>query len=131
MTNPGITRIHCPLLAFFGTNGDVGGEKDLELLKVSTKRQQSGPSSVNTALIKGANHMYAGQEDQVAQVIARWEDGSSREEQSVKTQTGNRLNWRNIPISLIYGAGTRFAGAITTEDAPALAVLEGRAAIGP
>ena len=74
VTNPGITRIHCPLLAFFGTNGDVGGEKDLELLKVSTKRQQSGPSSVNTALIKGANHMYAGQEDQVAQVIARWAD---------------------------------------------------------
>lgn len=74
VTNPGITRIHCPLLAFFGANGDVGGEKDLELLKVSTKRQQGGPSSVKTALIEGANHMYAGQEDQVAQVIANWAD---------------------------------------------------------
>lgn len=64
--NPGITRIHCPLLAFFGTNGDAGGEKDLELLSVSIKRQQTGPSGVKTALIGGANHMYAGHEDQVA-----------------------------------------------------------------
>jgi pimeloyl-ACP methyl ester carboxylesterase len=70
--NPGITRVHCPLLAFFGTNGDVGDEKDLELLKASIKRQRSGPGSVTTALIEGANHMYAGQEDHVAQVIANW-----------------------------------------------------------
>ena len=77
-----MTRIHRPLLAFFGTNGDVGGEKDLELLKVSTKRQQSGPSSVNTALIKGANHMYAGQEDQVAQVIANMGRRASSREQN-------------------------------------------------
>ncbi len=70
--NPGITRVHCPLLAFFGTNGDVGDAKDLETLKVSIKRQKSGPRSVTTALIEGANHMYAGQEDHVAQVIANW-----------------------------------------------------------
>jgi pimeloyl-ACP methyl ester carboxylesterase len=72
--NPGVTRVHCPLLALFGTNGDVGGEKDLELLKGSIKRQLSGPSSVKTALIEGAAHMYAGEEDQVAQVIAKWAD---------------------------------------------------------
>jgi hypothetical protein len=70
--NPGITRVHCPLLAFFGTNGDVGDEKDLELLKVSIKRQRNGPGRVTTALIEGANHMYTGQEDHVAQVIANW-----------------------------------------------------------
>ncbi len=70
--NPGVTRIHCPLLAFFGTNGDVGGEEELELLKSSIKRQQSGPSSVNTVMIHGADHMYAGQQDQVADVIASW-----------------------------------------------------------
>jgi len=70
--HPGITRVHCPLLAFFGTNGDVGDEKDLEWLKDSMKRQRGGPGSVTTALIEGANHMYTGQEDRVAQVIADW-----------------------------------------------------------
>src|SRR2546425_2764275 len=34
-TNPPVTRIRCPLLAFFGTHGDVGTEADLELLKSS------------------------------------------------------------------------------------------------
>jgi len=72
--NPGVTRIHCPLLAFFGTNGDVGNEEDLELLKSSIKRQRAGPSRVNTVMIQGADHMYAGQEDSVAQVIAGWAD---------------------------------------------------------
>jgi pimeloyl-ACP methyl ester carboxylesterase len=71
--NPGITRIHCPLLAFFGTN-DVGNEQDLELLKSSIKRLQTGPSRVNTVLIHGADHMYVGQEEQVADVIASWAD---------------------------------------------------------
>jgi dienelactone hydrolase len=70
--NPGVTRIHCPLLALFGTNGDVGNEEDLELLKSSIKRQHTGPSLVNTVMIQGADHMYAGQEDRVAQVIASW-----------------------------------------------------------
>lgn len=70
--NPGITRVHCPLLAFFGTDGDVGGEKDLEWLKAAIKHQQSGPDSVTTALIEGASHMYSGQEERVAQVISDW-----------------------------------------------------------
>jgi hypothetical protein len=30
--NPGVARIRCPLLAFFGTRGDVGNEEDLELV---------------------------------------------------------------------------------------------------
>ena len=72
--NPGITRIHCPLLAFFGTRGDVGGESDLELLKSSIKRQSSGPSRVDTVMIQGADHMYASAETQVAQTIANWAD---------------------------------------------------------
>jgi hypothetical protein len=66
--NPGVTRIHCPLLAFFGTNGDVGNEEELELLKSSIKRQHSGPSRVNTVMIQGADHMYAGQEEHVADI---------------------------------------------------------------
>ena len=72
--NPGVTRIRCPLLVFFGANGDVGNDEDLEILKSSIKRQRTGPSRVNTIMIQGADHMYAGQEDRVAQVIAGWAD---------------------------------------------------------
>ncbi len=70
--NPGITRIRCPLLAFFGTEGDVGAEADLELLKSSIHRQPSGPSRVDTVMIKHGDHMYTGEEVQVAQAISEW-----------------------------------------------------------
>lgn len=72
--NPGVTRIRCPLLAFFGTRGDVGTEADLERLKACIKRQTSGPSRVDTVMIKKADHMYSGEEGQVAQTIATWAD---------------------------------------------------------
>jgi pimeloyl-ACP methyl ester carboxylesterase len=72
--NPGITRVRCPLLAFFGTRGDVGTEADLELLKSSIKRQSIGPRRVDTIMIDGADHMYAGEEAQVAETIAKWAD---------------------------------------------------------
>ncbi len=72
--NPRVMRIRCPLLAFFGTRGDVGSEADLELLKSSIKRQSNGPSRVETVMIRGADHMYAGEEAQVAETIAKWAD---------------------------------------------------------
>ncbi len=73
-TNPPIARIRCPLLAFFGTRGDIDGEKGLELLKSCIKRQPSGPSRVDTVMIRGADHMYAQEEGQVAETIAKWAD---------------------------------------------------------
>jgi len=72
--NPGVTRIRCPLLALFGTRGDVGTETDLELLKSCIKRQSSGPARVDTVMIQHADHMYAGEEAQVAETIAKWAD---------------------------------------------------------
>jgi len=73
--NPGVTRIHCPLLAFFGTReGNVGSEADLKLMKSSIQRQPSGPSRVDTFMIQNADHMYTGEETQVAQTIAQWAD---------------------------------------------------------
>jgi pimeloyl-ACP methyl ester carboxylesterase len=72
--NPAVTRIQCPLLAFFGTNGDVGNAAELELLKSSLHRLSSGPSRVNTIMIQNADHMYTGEEAQVAQTIAKWAD---------------------------------------------------------
>jgi pimeloyl-ACP methyl ester carboxylesterase len=69
-----ISRVTCPLLAFFGTNGDVGGQADLEAVRSSTKRLTTGPSRIDTALIERADHMYTGEEEQVARVIAEWVD---------------------------------------------------------
>jgi hypothetical protein len=73
--NPAVTRLRCPLLAFFGTREpDIGTEADLELLKSCIQRQPSGPRSVETVMIRGADHMYAGEEAQVARTIATWAD---------------------------------------------------------
>ena len=72
--DPGVARIHCPLLAFFGSRDDVGGEKELELLKSSIRRQSSGPARVDTAMIKGTDHMYQGEAVQVAETIVKWSD---------------------------------------------------------
>jgi pimeloyl-ACP methyl ester carboxylesterase len=72
--NAGITHVRCPLLAFFGTQGDVGSQADLDKLKSTIQRQPSGPSLVTTATIQGGDHMYTGQEAQVAQLIAKWAD---------------------------------------------------------
>jgi pimeloyl-ACP methyl ester carboxylesterase len=71
-SNAGVTRIHCPLLITLGTNADVGTAEDLEKIKFAIKRLSAGPSRVDTALIQGADHMYDGQEDHLAQVIADW-----------------------------------------------------------
>jgi len=72
--NPAVTGIRCPLLAFFGTKGDVGTAKDLDLLKSCIQRQSSGPSRVDTVMIQNADHMDHGEEAQVAQTIAKWAD---------------------------------------------------------
>lgn len=73
-TNAGVARIRCPLLVLLGTNGDVGNEEDLERIKSSTEQLPTHPSRFDTALIQGADHMYGGHEERVAQVIASWAD---------------------------------------------------------
>lgn len=75
--NPGVARVRCPLLAFFGDKDDVGTGEDLRLLTSSIARQPTGPSRVTTAMIQNADHMYTGEEAQVAETIARWADGLS------------------------------------------------------
>jgi len=70
--NPAITRVTCPILAFFGSRGDIGGEKELALLKASVQRLSRGPRSVETTMIVHGDHEYAGEEAQVAQTVARW-----------------------------------------------------------
>jgi pimeloyl-ACP methyl ester carboxylesterase len=67
-----ITRVTCPVLAFFGSKDDIGGEKELALLTSSVRRLAHGPARVDTATIANGNHEYVGEEAQVAQVITRW-----------------------------------------------------------
>src|SRR5215831_18726715 len=42
-SNPPILRVSCPLLAFFGTKVDLGGEKEVLLLKSSVQRPSKWP----------------------------------------------------------------------------------------
>jgi len=70
--NPPVARVRVPILAWFGTNGDVGTAEDLGLLEATLKKLQGGPSRVSTAMIPQATHMFDGREAQVAQVLADW-----------------------------------------------------------
>jgi pimeloyl-ACP methyl ester carboxylesterase len=71
--DPPVTRVRCPLLAWFGTKEpEIGTAADLELLKSTLRRLPTGPSRVDTVMIQNADHMYRGEEAQVAQTIANW-----------------------------------------------------------
>jgi len=71
-TDAPITRVRVPILAWFGSNDDVGTAADLELLEKTLKTSNGGPARVSTTIIPGAGHMYEGHEAQVAQVLATW-----------------------------------------------------------
>ena len=71
-STPGIGRVHCPILAWFGTGDDVGSAKDLEKVKTSVARLGSRHTRVDTVLIANADHMYTGKEQQIAETIAKW-----------------------------------------------------------
>jgi pimeloyl-ACP methyl ester carboxylesterase len=71
--NPPVARIRCPILAWFGTNeSDIGTAADLELLQSTVKHLPTGPSRVETVMLQNADHMYSGEEIQVAETIATW-----------------------------------------------------------
>ena len=64
--DPGIARVRCPLLLFYGTREP--GAAHLEALR----RLASGASRVDARVIDGAVHSYHGSEAAVAGVIADW-----------------------------------------------------------
>lgn len=70
--NPAVMRVACPLLAFYGAAGDVGGAETLARLQSSLRRLARGPRKVDTTMIASANHLYEGEEEQVARTIAQW-----------------------------------------------------------
>ena len=70
-----VTRIRCPILAWFGTKeADIGTADDLSLLETTLKRHATGPSSVRTVMIQNAGHMLGGEEAQAAEILAKWMD---------------------------------------------------------
>ncbi len=70
--DPGVARLGCPILAFFGTRGDVGGEDDLEVIRSAPRRLSIDTLRVEAVMIDGADHMYTGEEARVAGVIGDW-----------------------------------------------------------
>jgi predicted alpha/beta-hydrolase family hydrolase len=67
-----VTRLGVPLLAFFGTRGDVGGQAELDIVGATPTRLSMANLRIETAMIGGADHMYTGEEAQVARVIGEW-----------------------------------------------------------
>jgi pimeloyl-ACP methyl ester carboxylesterase len=62
-----ISLVHCRVLAFFGTK-----EGSAQNMLQTIAARATGAASVDTSLIEGADHIYSGQEEQVAHVIAGW-----------------------------------------------------------
>jgi pimeloyl-ACP methyl ester carboxylesterase len=74
-STPGIASLRKPLLAFFGTReSEVGGPADLDTVRTSVAKYAGGAMTVETAMIDKADHMYTGEEAQVAGVISDWVD---------------------------------------------------------
>jgi pimeloyl-ACP methyl ester carboxylesterase len=63
---PTIVAIHCPVLAFFGSN--ERGTEDM----LHTIQQQARAANVSTCLIDGADHIYSAHETDVADAITQW-----------------------------------------------------------
>jgi hypothetical protein len=59
-------------VAFYGTRGEVGSQADLDVIKSAPARLSMPGLAVETRLIEGADHMYTGEEAQVAAVISDW-----------------------------------------------------------
>lgn len=67
-SEPGIAAVHVSILAFFGDAGDVGGQRELEILSENAKNAPD----VKTHLLAGADHAYTDHEAAAATLIADW-----------------------------------------------------------
>lgn len=143
VTNPAITKVSCPILAFFGTRGDVGTESDLRLLKSAAERHSR---RVDTAMIAGADHMYTSEEARVSQVISDWIDGAvivksvGRQADNARaadvtgrwTVTISLPNERMTGVALLTQTGDQVTGSIGPDERnqhPLDGVVNGNAVI--
>jgi pimeloyl-ACP methyl ester carboxylesterase len=65
---PYLAKIISPILALYGSDGDVGGEKELEVLRHTAR----DAARMDTEVVAGADHVYTGCEEQIARLIADW-----------------------------------------------------------
>jgi len=72
---PAVARVHAPLLAFYGSKGDVGSISDLERVRDLIGKHPGGPVHVDTAIIQDGDHDYTGKETDVAALLANWISG--------------------------------------------------------
>ena len=69
--SPNLARVLCPVLALLGSNEQhIGTRADLEIIQRSAVAAQR----TETHWIEGADHFYAGHEQEVAAVLAHWAD---------------------------------------------------------
>jgi pimeloyl-ACP methyl ester carboxylesterase len=69
-----ITRVTCPILAFYGTKEmAVGGPEALATIE----RNATAAARVETLMVEGADHSYYGHEQEIAKLLARWVGGLS------------------------------------------------------
>ena len=66
---PALAAVPQPLLAFFAAR-DIGGQAELEIIRANA----AASATVETALLKGGDHVYTGAEDDAAALIAGWLD---------------------------------------------------------
>jgi dienelactone hydrolase len=69
MTTPFISRITCPILAFYGSEEDwCGTDRDLDIVRHNARRA----AYVDSVIIEGADHVYWGKAEAVASLMAGW-----------------------------------------------------------
>ncbi|MGH2459314.1 MAG: alpha/beta hydrolase [Chloroflexota bacterium] len=73
-SDPEVSEVRCPLLAFFGTEEAwVGSAAELEIIRKNATRA----ARVTTHLFEGADHSYTGHEAEVAATVGEWVAGLS------------------------------------------------------
>lgn len=77
-TTPAVSKVHKPLLAFYGTEQDVGSQGDLDRLRLLINKRSGGTIRIDTALIQGADHDYTGKAAEVSHLIDSWVDNLIR-----------------------------------------------------
>jgi dienelactone hydrolase len=70
---PRVATIRCPIFASFGTLNDVGGEAELDRIR----RNAVASPRLETHIVEGANHGYAGKLPELASLVAWWAESLS------------------------------------------------------
>jgi pimeloyl-ACP methyl ester carboxylesterase len=74
-SDPPVARVRCPLLFVLGSEEpNIGLEADLETLR----RNARAASRVDTLYVPGADHLYRGREDAVAEALGDWTESLDR-----------------------------------------------------